>query len=144
MSIGGRALAALGVVVLLAVWLVPVRTYDDRQLADSDVRLVDAWQGWPAITLVLATLLALVVVVRGRPVPVLVVAGVAAAVAVTRVGAGDLIIWDGQDAQGRPTGGLERPQWSWGVGVGMVGGVLLVLAAGLDLVRSLRSRSPRG
>lgn len=129
-------LATFGAVMLWAASAVPVRVFDDDRFEDVTT-VIGSLNEASAIAYLLVTAAAttLLVLLWRRPARRglalgLVGAGVAAAFLVTLPGAGDTILWDGQDSAGRPTGGMVRMVPAPGMWIGVGGGVL-VAAAGL-------------
>ncbi len=131
------ALAVTGLVLLWAAAVLPVRVFDDERFEDTTTVVGSLPQDVAAVGYLVLCLVATALwgLLWRRPSTrhltlALVVVGILAAVVVTRPGASDVLLWDGADAQGRPTGGIVRMVPTLGLWIGVAGG-LLTAAAGL-------------
>lgn len=128
-----RTLATIAGVLPLLTLVLPVHSFETEQFADEAVFLhTDG--GLLVIEVVLAVLVVAAWITRpGR------VWGVAALLVTAASGrllfllGHGVIMWDGEDAQGRPTGGSEMLGPDWGLVPMVLALLLLVIAAILAL-----------
>ena len=131
MNASAKILGVVGLFLLWVATVVPVRVFDDEQFEDQTTVVASLASHPAAIGYLLLCVAATVLLVMlwSRPssrrwAVSLVIVGVLAALLVTRPGAGDILMWDGADSQGRPTGGMARMIPAVGMWLGVAGGLL--------------------
>ncbi|MDT9594075.1 hypothetical protein RDV89_13415 [Nocardioides zeae] len=147
-----RGGAVAGAVLMGAALAVPLRVAEESPASRRDLLWAGERLGTPAVAAYLVVCLAVVVALlaacRRRPArsrrvgaAALVPLGAAGAWLVTLPGRDDVLLWDGTDARGRPTGGMVTADLWVGAWCGVAGGVLLALA-GLALLVLTSRRAP--